>query len=514
MATAKAPKHDFAPAWLKIPNEESKPSGSKQAEHQSSSSNGSKSSHGGSRREKSYSGGSNNRHPGPDYGYLPRQRSFDAPFEDRGRYNNTNSRFRQHNSVDDDYYGYYNGYYGNSYGYDGYGSHHYRSQPIGLPVRGMDGGKYQHPHANYHHQGPPGPPGYPPFYDYPHDYPPHDYPPHDYYYGGESFYNYGRPGGKKNYYDKSGSGKTGKDREIKEKADGEAVKLEEEFPSLNGEEASEEKAAKVNGKSVWDSCSSKVKRGTSLSPKNEHSSPVLLKKELPNKSQSSSNMYKALVPNKILTRKTSRETMKVNGVFSGKDINSNGTHKSANSTPTPSNSGQSPTVTPAIEILNTRLVTNPKPLGDKKSDFLAAFKNSNSKHTDDMSLQSDPASKKGECNKEDHTVGDYSEKLVNGVDSLSVKPEYHMLSSSLEAEQRLLREMGWNEADQEEYVITEDEMKEFQNLTKQIKQQKNGLSKNLAKPWTPLQQQATVDPEKIETIKNEALSSDSDSDMD
>ena len=28
--------------------------------------------------------------------------------------------------------------------------------------------------------------------------------------------------------------------------------------------------------------------------------------------------------------------------------------------------------------------------------------------------------------------------------------------------------MGWNEADQEEYEITEDEKKEFQNLTKQV----------------------------------------------
>ena len=33
---------------------------------------------------------------------------------------------------------------------------------------------------------------------------------------------------------------------------------------------------------------------------------------------------------------------------------------------------------------------------------------------------------------------------------------------------RLLREMGWNEADQEEYEITEDEKKEFQNLSKQV----------------------------------------------
>ena len=34
---------------------------------------------------------------------------------------------------------------------------------------------------------------------------------------------------------------------------------------------------------------------------------------------------------------------------------------------------------------------------------------------------------------------------------------------------RLLKEMGWNETDDEEYVITEDDMKEFQNLTKQVR---------------------------------------------
>lgn len=35
---------------------------------------------------------------------------------------------------------------------------------------------------------------------------------------------------------------------------------------------------------------------------------------------------------------------------------------------------------------------------------------------------------------------------------------------------RLLREMGWDEADQEEYEITEDDMKEFQNLSKQVRE--------------------------------------------
>jgi hypothetical protein len=34
---------------------------------------------------------------------------------------------------------------------------------------------------------------------------------------------------------------------------------------------------------------------------------------------------------------------------------------------------------------------------------------------------------------------------------------------------RLLREMGWKDEDDEEYVITEDDMKEFKNLSEQVK---------------------------------------------
>ena len=59
--------------------------------------------------------------------------------------------------------------------------------------------------------------------------------------------------------------------------------------------------------------------------------------------------------------------------------------------------------------------------------------------------------------------------MVNGVDLLSVKDNGRsFLSSSLEAEQRLLRQMGWNETEEDEYVITEDDKKEFQKLTNQV----------------------------------------------
>lgn len=48
--------------------------------------------------------------------------------------------------------------------------------------------------------------------------------------------------------------------------------------------------------------------------------------------------------------------------------------------------------------------------------------------------------------------------------------------------------MGWNEADEEEYEITEDDMKEFQNLTKQVQQRNgplNGMAKAIPKTWSP-----------------------------
>lgn len=70
------------------------------------------------------------------------------------------------------------------------------------------------------------------------------------------------------------------------------------------------------------------------------------------------------------------------------------------------------------------------------------------------------------------------------------------LSSSLEAEQRLLKEMGWKEegSDDDAYApLTEDELKEFRNLAKlrqekqqQQQQQRNGLQRGgAATLWSP-----------------------------
>ncbi|XP_069819212.1 vasculin [Dendropsophus ebraccatus] len=61
----------------------------------------------------------------------------------------------------------------------------------------------------------------------------------------------------------------------------------------------------------------------------------------------------------------------------------------------------------------------------------------------------------------------------------STFPQEDVLSSSLEAEHRLLKEMGWQEDSENDEIyapLTEDEMREFQAISEQL--QKNGLRKN------------------------------------
>ncbi|KAF4010114.1 hypothetical protein G4228_001434 [Cervus hanglu yarkandensis] len=61
----------------------------------------------------------------------------------------------------------------------------------------------------------------------------------------------------------------------------------------------------------------------------------------------------------------------------------------------------------------------------------------------------------------------------------SAFPQTDVLSSSLEAEHRLLKEMGWQEDSENDETcapLTEDEMRELQVISEQL--QKSGLRKN------------------------------------
>ena len=74
--------------------------------------------------------------------------------------------------------------------------------------------------------------------------------------------------------------------------------------------------------------------------------------------------------------------------------------------------------------------------------------------------------------------------------------------------------MGWNEADEEDYEITEDDMKEFQNLTKQVQKQnglRNGFVRAIPKMWSP--KHIPVYQPNPQELNDTLSSSDSDSDV-
>ncbi|XP_053859119.1 vasculin isoform X1 [Vidua macroura] len=133
---------------------------------------------------------------------------------------------------------------------------------------------------------------------------------------------------------------------------------------------------------------------------------------------------------------------------------------------------------------------------DKKSEFLKALKRDGVKeeHEDE---NHDGQEKDDESfslhNSNSHCERDINRNFENEIPQengnasitpqqiiqSSALPQANVLSSSLEAEHRLLKEMGWQEDSEndETYApLTEDEMREFQVISEQL--QKNGLRKN------------------------------------
>ncbi|KAK3584828.1 hypothetical protein CHS0354_006247 [Potamilus streckersoni] len=446
MATNNAPKHDFAPAWLKIPSPDTtKPSTSRQAEQTSDKSS--------SRTRKRYPSGQN-------------------------------SKFRHH-SVDDDYYAYtYDPYsYYNGYGYEKFGMQ-YTSQPS--LFRGPGGprdGKYQHPNARFGQLNG----AFPGYYEM---------TPYDYY--GEAYYNgytssrlQQSSSTKRGYYKEEGrsNSKEGKDKEGEKKDTDKDKPFNDDFPSLNGDFDQDTKGSKqLNGTGVWDN------------PPLGKGKDDLKTGNTGIKTHGGLQLYRSLLPNKTsVSHKTGRDGLRLNGSWRDQPI---GAIKPPTSSGSHSKESTHVSPTPPMDILNTRLVTTPKTLGDKKSQFLKTLRKENASKAEDgektppEKQDKEPENKPGE------------NQLVNGIDNLGIEETHDscVLSSSLEAEQRLLREMGWNEED-EEYEITEDDMKEFQNRSKQAQQQRNGLVRTLPKTWSP--KHIPVYQADMQEL-NEPLSSDSD----
>ncbi|XP_048456454.1 vasculin isoform X1 [Rhincodon typus] len=136
---------------------------------------------------------------------------------------------------------------------------------------------------------------------------------------------------------------------------------------------------------------------------------------------------------------------------------------------------------------------------DKKSDFLKTLKQDKPGEGylddgDSMDKEKDYGMFSMQQNKNTHQErdenrnfdknGDRREKgnartLSQSTIHPSAFPQCNILSSSLEAEHRLLKEMGWQEESENDETcapLTEDEMREFQAISEQL--QKNGLRKN------------------------------------
>ncbi|KAK1165087.1 vasculin-like protein 1 [Acipenser oxyrinchus oxyrinchus] len=148
----------------------------------------------------------------------------------------------------------------------------------------------------------------------------------------------------------------------------------------------------------------------------------------------------------------------------------------SNSSHTPLKETPSST-TPPMDITPPRLVKLMRRSTDRKSEFLKALKDKRNGGV--SACQSPSAQEEGESSTPEPKEYGEGNCHQNGLSlSLSDSDTDH-LSSSLEAEHRLLKAMGWQEPpenDENCLPLTEDELKEFQAKTEQLK--KNGFGKN------------------------------------
>ncbi|KFZ51284.1 Vasculin-like 1, partial [Podiceps cristatus] len=148
--------------------------------------------------------------------------------------------------------------------------------------------------------------------------------------------------------------------------------------------------------------------------------------------------------------------------------------------------GWSPSsTTPPIEICSSRLTKLMRRTTDKKSEFLKALKDDrNGEITEnrEWSVQAHTDAficLQMESNSTPEPKENWEENCHQNGLSLPLPEEGENLSHSLEAEHRLLKEMGWQEypENDENYLpLTEDELKEFQIKSEQ--RRRNGFGKN------------------------------------
>lgn len=144
-------------------------------------------------------------------------------------------------------------------------------------------------------------------------------------------------------------------------------------------------------------------------------------------------------------------------------------------------------VTPPLELSISRLTRMTRRVPDKKSEFLKALKDEqDADQTEDRDrdkLEDVQNRSPTELNNGD---GEHIEESrhLNGI-SDSLEDQRGRLSYSLEAEHRLLKEMGWQESpenDDDCLPLTEEELQEFQIKSQQLKRHGLGLNGFLRQP--------------------------------
>lgn len=298
--------------------------------------------------------------------------------------------------------------------------------------------------------------------------------------------------------------------ERKDNKDDKLKFVEEDFPSLNpettGKPGTQTRAVAPHA-GVWENPPSGkqmvskmlvIKKVSKEDPSTAFSAGFATAGALPSNGSKApiagSSVYKNLVPKPAVAATKSTQWK-----AGGREITKSGLHvpgrdsvftspvsaaklSTPNSVPQQNTPKEHPSsTTPPIDIAPSRLKLMRRG-PDRKSEFLRALKDEG---TGELTTSSSPGTS-GEGESSTPEPKAYSEDgHENGLScSLSDSDTEH-LSSSLEAEHRLLKAMGWQEYPENDdnfLPLTEDELKEFQTKTEQLK--KNGIQRNGVLPRT------------------------------
>uniref|UniRef100_A0A674HA12 Vasculin n=1 Tax=Taeniopygia guttata TaxID=59729 RepID=A0A674HA12_TAEGU len=291
----------------------------------------------------------------------------------------------------------------------------------------------------------------------------------------------------------------------------------EDFPSLNPEYEREPNQNKSLAAGVWE---------YPLNPKSRSQRMLVIKKgstkELrisgfpvvgslhsqPVRNGTGASVYKGLVPKPVTPPakptqwKNQAKENKLGNAFPHESAYGVGSFSPFKSTVkafavTQNSCNRSNSSSPVDKSGQPRLTKLTRMRTDKKSEFLKALKRDRVKeeHEDenhdgqekDDEFFSSHNSNSPHCERDINRNFENEIPQENGNASItpqqiiqsSAFPQANVLSSSLEAEHRLLKEMGWQEDSENDETcapLTEDEMREFQVISEQL--QKNGLRKN------------------------------------